>query len=108
MDGLTPLTEMPADTIGHSHVFLGGGHDRSERRTWWVIALCAAMMVLEIVGGLAFGSIALALGPPSLLRHGRRFGGRLGLTLGLFLRHERLPPGTDDLRRTTHYKVYPT
>lgn len=59
MDGLTPLTEMPADTIGHSHVFLGGGHDRSERRTWWVIALCAAMMVLEIVGGLAFGSIAL-------------------------------------------------
>ena len=59
MDGLTPLTEVPADTTGHSHVFLGRGHDRSERRTWWVIALCAAMMVLEIVGGLAFGSIAL-------------------------------------------------
>jgi cation diffusion facilitator family transporter len=43
----------------HSHVFLGEGHERAERRTWWVISLCAAMMVLEIVGGLLFGSIAL-------------------------------------------------
>ena len=48
-----------AAAAGHSHVFLGAGHERSERRTWWVIALCAAMMALEIVGGLAFGSIAL-------------------------------------------------
>ena len=44
---------------GHSHVFLGEGHDRSERRTWGVIWLCGAMMALEIVGGLLFGSIAL-------------------------------------------------
>jgi cation diffusion facilitator family transporter len=44
---------------GHSHVFLGEGHETSERRTWMVIALCAAMMVAEIVGGLLFGSIAL-------------------------------------------------
>jgi cation diffusion facilitator family transporter len=44
---------------GHSHVFLGAGHDSNERRTWMVIALCAAMMVAEIVGGLLFGSIAL-------------------------------------------------
>ena len=43
----------------HSHVFLGEGHDKNERRTWAVIALCAAMMVAEIVGGLLFGSIAL-------------------------------------------------
>src|SRR5579859_3530489 len=43
----------------HSHVFLGEGHDRSERRTWAVIWLCGAMMALEIVGGLLFGSIAL-------------------------------------------------
>jgi cation diffusion facilitator family transporter len=43
----------------HSHVFLGEGHERAEKRTWWVISLCAAMMVLEIVGGLLFGSIAL-------------------------------------------------
>ncbi len=45
--------------LGHSHVFLGLGHDRAERRTWAVMALCGAMMVLEIVGGALFGSIAL-------------------------------------------------
>src|SRR5579862_3100001 len=43
----------------HSHVFLGEGHERNERRTWMVIVLCSFMMVAEIVGGLLFGSIAL-------------------------------------------------
>ena len=43
----------------HSHRFLGAGHERSERRTWAVIWLCGAMMIVEIVGGLVFGSIAL-------------------------------------------------
>jgi cation diffusion facilitator family transporter len=43
----------------HSHVFLGAGHERNERRTWTVIALCTFMMIAEIVGGLLFGSIAL-------------------------------------------------
>jgi cation diffusion facilitator family transporter len=43
----------------HSHVFLGEGHERNERRTWTVIVLCAFMMVAEIAGGLLFGSIAL-------------------------------------------------
>ena len=43
----------------HSHVFLGAGHEQNERRTWMVIALCSAMMVAEIVGGVLFGSIAL-------------------------------------------------
>jgi cation diffusion facilitator family transporter len=46
-------------TASHSHVFLGEGHDKNEHRTWAVIALCAVMMVAEIVGGLLFGSIAL-------------------------------------------------
>jgi cation diffusion facilitator family transporter len=46
-------------SAGHSHVFLGDGHERNERRTWMVIALCTVMMVAEIVGGLLFGSIAL-------------------------------------------------
>lgn len=44
---------------GHSHVFLGADHERSERRTWWVIGICGAMMVTEIVGGWLYGSIAL-------------------------------------------------
>jgi cation diffusion facilitator family transporter len=43
----------------HDHVFLGQGHAQNERRTWMVIWLCAVMMVVEIVGGLMFGSIAL-------------------------------------------------
>jgi cation diffusion facilitator family transporter len=43
----------------HSHVFLGEAHDRNERKTWAVIAICAVMMVVEIIGGLWFGSVAL-------------------------------------------------
>jgi len=59
MDG-SPAPAIPSGSPpGHSHVFLGAGHERAERRTWWVIALCGAMMVLEIAGGLLFGSIAL-------------------------------------------------
>jgi cation diffusion facilitator family transporter len=43
----------------HNHVFLAPSHEANERRAWAVIALCGAMMVGEIVGGLLFGSIAL-------------------------------------------------
>jgi cation diffusion facilitator family transporter len=50
---------MDAIPSPHQHVFLGAGHASAERRTWAVIALCGAMMVLEIAGGLAFGSLAL-------------------------------------------------
>lgn len=50
---------MDAAPLRHSHVFLGEGHEQAERRTWAVIALCGAMMLIEIVGGLMFGSIAL-------------------------------------------------
>jgi Co/Zn/Cd efflux system component len=41
---------------GHSHIFLGTGHEKNERKTWGVIALCGVMMVVEIVGGTLFGS----------------------------------------------------
>ena len=44
---------------GHDHIFLGAAHEKNERRTWAVIALCAVMMVAEIVGGSLFGSLAL-------------------------------------------------
>jgi len=43
----------------HGHSFLGAHHREHERRTWSVVALTAAMMVAEIVGGTLFGSIAL-------------------------------------------------
>ncbi len=52
-------THFPALLAGHSHVFLGEGHEHAERRTWIVIWLCGAMMAIEIVGGMLFGSIAL-------------------------------------------------
>src|SRR5271157_2202486 len=52
-------TESAAYSAFHSHIFLGEGHEKSERRTWAVIWLCAAMMLAEIVGGWLFGSIAL-------------------------------------------------
>src|SRR6202051_2236922 len=51
-----------ADAVRNSrknHIFLGEGHEQNERRTWIVIALCSFMMIVEIVGGLLFGSIAL-------------------------------------------------
>jgi len=48
-----------ASSAFHSHVFLGEGHEKSERKTWAVIGLCGAMMIGEIIGGLLFGSIAL-------------------------------------------------
>ena len=47
----TPLT--------HDHVFLGQDHRRNERRVWWVIALTAGMMVVEIIAGNLNGSMAL-------------------------------------------------
>lgn len=43
----------------HEHFFLGEKHDRHERRTWFVVALTATMMVVEIVGGSIYGSMAL-------------------------------------------------
>src|SRR5580658_1189920 len=49
----------PALLEEHSHVFLGTGHARNERKTWAVIALCTVMMVAEITGGSLFGSLAL-------------------------------------------------
>src|SRR6202045_3184196 len=50
---------MSALSDGHAHVFLGTGHEKNERKTWAVIVLCAAMMVVEIVGGSLYGSLAL-------------------------------------------------
>src|SRR5581483_3540359 len=43
----------------HGHSFLGEHHREHERSAWRVVALTAAMMVAEIVGGVLFGSIAL-------------------------------------------------
>ena len=43
----------------HDHVYLGAGHARAEGRTRIVVYVTAAFMVVEIVAGLVFGSMAL-------------------------------------------------
>ena len=47
------------ETLTHDHVFLGARHDENARRTLWVVAITAIMMVGEIVAGAAFNSMAL-------------------------------------------------
>ncbi|WP_319798387.1 CDF family Co(II)/Ni(II) efflux transporter DmeF [Nitrobacter sp.] len=47
------------DGFTHDHVFLGASHDENARRTLWVVALTAVMMVGEIVAGYLTGSMAL-------------------------------------------------
>src|ERR1700716_3985473 len=47
------------DQWTHDHVFLGPRHAHNERRTWFMVALTAIMMVGEILAGTLFGSMAL-------------------------------------------------
>ena len=46
-------------TWQHGHVFLGRSHRRNERKAWAVMALTLSMMVVELVAGSVFGSMAL-------------------------------------------------
>ena len=52
-------TRLELEQLAHDHDFLGAEHDRNARRTLWVVALTALMMVGEIVAGLITGSMAL-------------------------------------------------
>lgn len=53
------MTTQALDHLKHDHVYLGRDHDRNARRTMWVVALTAAMMVAEIIAGTIYGSMAL-------------------------------------------------
>jgi cation diffusion facilitator family transporter len=55
VDVASPDTNRPDR---HSHSY-GVGNPLAERRTWQVIALTGVMMVVEIVAGTVFGSLAL-------------------------------------------------
>lgn len=55
----TPLDPAAPFAAPHGHHFLGAGHERNERRVWLVIALTASMMLVEIVAGTVYGSMAL-------------------------------------------------
>lgn len=52
-------TNIDADARLHDHHFLGASHDANARRTLWVVALTAIMMVGEIFAGYLTGSMAL-------------------------------------------------
>src|SRR3546814_20290317 len=43
----------------HLHDFLGASHDENAKRTLWVVALTAVMMVAEIAAGYWTGSMSL-------------------------------------------------
>lgn len=53
------MTSTQVSTLGHTHSFLGDDHQRNERKVWLVIALTASMMVIEIIAGTVYGSMAL-------------------------------------------------
>lgn len=55
-----PAGDTPAfAAVLHDHDFLGRDHDQNARRTLWVVALTAVMMVGEIIAGILTGSMAL-------------------------------------------------
>lgn len=87
------------DSFRHGHVFLGEQHRENERRTWIVIAICATMMVAEIVGGLWFGSVALIADGLHMSTHaGALFIAALAYTCARrFARDERFAFGTGKL-----------
>src|SRR5512139_257526 len=53
------LNEADLADLSHDHIFLGSSHDKNARRTLWVVALTATMMIGEIVAGYLTGSMAL-------------------------------------------------
>jgi cation diffusion facilitator family transporter len=64
----------------HDHRFLGEGHERSERRARLAAMVTAVFMVVEIVAGLVFGSMALIADGVHMATHV----GALGLAAGAY------------------------
>ena len=72
------------ERLRHDHVFLGQAHAENERRTLLVVALTAAMMGIEIVGGSLFHSMALVADGFHMATHVAALG-----TAGLAYRYAR-------------------
>jgi cation diffusion facilitator family transporter len=67
-------------TWTHDHVFLGAGHGHAERRTRIAASVTAVFMVVEIVAGFWFGSMALLADGVHMATHV----GALGLAAGAY------------------------
>lgn len=72
------------DRWTHEHLYLGAHHARDERRSKFVIALTAVMMVAEIVAGIAFGSMALFADGIHMVTHA----GALFISVAAYPMHE--------------------
>ena len=72
------MTSYNPSATGHDHFFLGSDHQRNERKVWLVIALTASMMLVEIVAGTLYGSMALVVAAEKevIVAGGRRVVGR--------------------------------
>src|SRR5882724_4089299 len=73
------------DAHGHGiwtrdHVFLGQSHSHAETRAKWAAIVTALFMVVEIVCGLAYGSMALLADAAHMATHV----GALGLAAGAY------------------------
>src|SRR3954447_14360313 len=73
------------DSHGHGiwtrdHVFLGHGHARAETKAKWAAIVTAVFMVVEIVAGLAYHSMALLADGVHMATHV----GALGLAAGAY------------------------
>src|SRR5580692_10414071 len=64
----------------HDHRFLGEGHERSEQRARLAAIVTAVFMVVEVVAGLVFGSMALIADGVHMGTHV----GALGLAAGAY------------------------
>jgi cation diffusion facilitator family transporter len=64
----------------HDHRYLGHGHDRSEKRARLAALFTAGFMVVEIVAGFTFGSMALIADGVHMATHV----GALGLAAGAY------------------------
>jgi cation diffusion facilitator family transporter len=66
--------------LPHDHQFLSEHHQVHERRTWFVIGLTASMMIVEIVAGMLFGSMALLADGWHMASHASA----MGITAGAY------------------------
>src|SRR5579863_5344506 len=64
----------------HDHRFLGEGHERSEQRARLAAIVTAVFMVVEVIAGLLFGSMALIADGIHMATHV----GALGLAAGAY------------------------
>src|SRR5206468_2912964 len=62
------------------HVFLGSGHSRAETRAKWAAIVTAIFMVVEVICGLAYHSMALLADGAHMATHV----GALGLAAGAY------------------------